>query len=102
MVIDRPESADYLREGSTVALLFKETQVVLSKSGLDDCSLNNSFQSEIVEIEAGALFCRVKAKLLEFELSALITNKAYLALALEVGTSVIFHVRSNEIMLTSP
>jgi len=99
LVIERPETAEYLKEGSDVSLIFNETQVVLCKEQLTDCSLTNGFRSSIERVEKGTLLTRVFFNVQAFEIRALILTEANMDL--EVGSTIYAYVRANEIMMAS-
>ncbi len=100
LVIDRPETVTYLREGIAVSLIVKETQVVLSLTPLSKSSMMNCFEVSISNLERGKLFTRVHMSLQGFSVTALILTRSVTHMPLEIGTEAYASIRSNEIMLS--
>ncbi len=99
IVIETADSADYLQVGKIVKVLFKETEVIISKEFLSNTSLQNSLACEIQSVETGKILSKVvlNSKLGIF--SSVITSKACSDLCLAVGDEVFAMVKTNEIML---
>jgi len=99
IIIETPETAAYLREGTEVKILFKETDVVIAywRSRI---SLENCLSCIITDIERGVLLSRLT---LEFErlytFTALITTSVVDEIELEVGKGVKALMKPDDIML---
>ncbi|HYW95468.1 MAG TPA: TOBE domain-containing protein, partial [Bacteroidales bacterium] len=59
IVIETPETAEWLREGNPVKVLFKETEVVIGTGDNLSISLQNRMKGDITKIERGRLISRV-------------------------------------------
>ncbi len=99
ILIETPETATYLREGTEVKALFKETDVVIAYSR-PRISLENCLPCIITDIERGVLLSRIT---LEFErlytFTALITTSVVDEIELEVGKGVKALMKPDDIML---
>ena len=99
IVIETPDSVDYLREGTSVKVMFKETEVIMSKKMGPDISLQNQIPVTISEINRGALLSELT---LDFEgqsLRSVITSRAVEQLDLKPGVEVVAMIKTNEVML---
>jgi molybdate transport system regulatory protein len=98
-LLETPDSADYLKVGHHVTLLFKETEVSLAKylSGL--ISLRNRVAVTIQSIERGGILSAVKLEYGSHVLTSVITTRAVDRLQLAVGDSVEALIKANEIAL---
>lgn len=99
IVIETPDSVDYLREGTSVKVMFKETEVIMSKKMGPEISLQNQIPVTISEINRGALLSELT---LDFEgqsLRSVITSRAVEQLDLKPGVEVVAMIKTNEVML---
>lgn len=99
IVIETPETANYLKVGAPVKVMFKETEVIIGKSGVD-ISLQNQIPVKLVSIEQGQLLCQLNMKYQEYTLCSIITSNAVNQLQLQPGVKVIAMIKTNEIMLS--
>ena len=98
IVIETPETADYLKVGAPVKVMFKETEVIIGKSGAD-ISLQNQIPVKVVAIDQGQLLSQRYLLYQEHNLLSIITTNAVKKLQLIPGVEVIAMVKTNEIML---
>jgi len=99
IVIETPETANYLKVGAPVKVMFKETEVIIGKSGVD-ISLQNQIPVKLVAIEQGQLLCQLNMQYQEYTLCSIITSNAVKQLQLQPGAEVIAMIKTNEIMLS--
>lgn len=101
IVIETPETADYLVVGGRIQMLFKETEVVIGLAGMEaGISLENQIAGQVESVEEGTLLCRVQIGTAIGLLQAVISSQAATRLGLEKGLPVIAMVKLNEIMLS--
>ncbi len=98
-LLETPESADYLRVGSSVTLLFKETEVSLAKSLSGLISLRNRIAVAIRSIERGDILSAVELDYRGNTLKSVITTRAVERLQLTAGDQVEALIKANEIAL---
>lgn len=100
IVIETPETADYLIEGKEILVHFKETIVIIGKGNEFKISLQNRLPGHISSIEPGALLSRIHISTPAGEVVSIITSAAVSQLDLKVGDQVTALVKTNEIMLS--
>lgn len=99
IIIETPDTADYLKEGSSINTLFKETEVVLGVGSISQISLQNKVEGIVTLIEQGALISKVSLKTSLGDIISIVSTKAVIDLKITVGSSVTAMVKLNEIML---
>ena len=99
IVIDTPKTVAYLKLGQQVALVFKETEVIISADSQIKISLQNQIPASIIDIEPGQLLSKLNLSTNAGELNAIISTNAVKTLALKAGISVVAMVKLNEVML---
>lgn len=99
IVIETPQSADYLRVGNSVDLCFKETEVIIAKESGYLLSIRNSIPGKIVDIKRGELFCRVEINTAIGSINAVVPTMSVDHLSLNVDLEIVALVKVNEIML---
>lgn len=99
IVIETPETAPYLSIGTPIKVMFKETEVIIGKSGAD-ISLQNQIPVKVVSIEQGQLLSQLNLQYQEYTLCSIITSNAVKQLQLQPGVEVIAMIKTSEIMLS--
>ena len=100
VVLETPDTADYLHAGQAVEVLFKETEVVLAlpeAQGL--VALENAWPGTVTALQSGTLLCEVAVATPLGSIVAIITLREAEILSLAVDTPVCVMVKTNEIML---
>lgn len=87
------------KNGQSVRLLFKETEVALAKNLSGQISLRNRFPGSVTKIEIGQVLTRVIINMNNFEISSVITSRSARGLQLALGDQVEGLVKSNEMSL---
>ena len=100
IVIDTPESASYLKEGNTVNLIFKETEVIIGKGTEFSISLQNRIVGKLKFIRNGSLLSKLVVNTELGEIASIITSNAVNDLGLQVGDEVTVMVKTSEMMLS--
>ncbi|OIQ89744.1 TOBE domain protein [mine drainage metagenome] len=98
-LLETPETAEYLRIGNKVTLLFKETEVSLAKNLSGQISLRNRIPVVVRSIERGGILSAVELDYAGRALQSVITTRAVDRLQLAVGDAVEALVKANEIAL---
>ncbi|MFI8379474.1 molybdopterin-binding protein [Leeuwenhoekiella sp. NPDC079379] len=99
IVIDTPQTADYLQKGHKVSLVFKETEVIIGIGEQSNVSLQNQLPATILGIEKGKLLSKIKLNTTAGALTSIISTAAVMKLNLAVSSEVVAMVKLNEVML---
>ncbi|SFH94154.1 TOBE domain-containing protein [Halpernia frigidisoli] len=100
ILLETPETADYLKENQSVNLYFKETEVVLAKRNVDFISMQNKISGIISNIEKDVLLSKVEIKTEIGFVKSIITTFAVEQLQLKIGDKVTALIKTNEIMIS--
>ena len=100
IIVDTPETADYLKTNTEIEAKFKETEVILSKTSDPSISLKNRIEGRISRIEKGDLLSRLVLDTAQGDLVAVISNNELQDLDLFVGQNVFAFIKSNEISIS--
>lgn len=101
IVIETPESAPYLKEGSGIEVMFKETEVSISRPVENRVSLQNKLLCRVVEVRKGKLLATVTLQHPIGTIESVITVRAVGQLDLRPGVEVLAMIKTNEIMLSA-
>ncbi len=99
IVIDTPQTASYLQEGSQVLAVFKETEVIIGVGEQLQISLQNQIPVKITQIEKGKLLSKLTLESNSGNLRSIISTTAVHNLNLKTGDWVLAMVKLNEVML---
>jgi molybdate transport system regulatory protein len=99
IVIETPETAEYLYVGNAVDVLFKETEVIIGKGDNIQISLRNRMKATITSLDKGKLLARLTMQTNAGEVISIITSNAVEQLGLALNSEVWAMVKTNEIML---
>lgn len=100
IVLDTAETASYLKKGHFVKIIFKETEVIISKDLNPNLSIQNRIQCTIGSITKGALLSQINLKFGNAILESIITTNACEQLQLEKNDTVLALVKTNEVSLS--
>jgi len=99
VVIETPETVDYLRLDNEINILFKETEVLICRKPCPQISLQNRIECHIQEIKKGKLLSQIFMQSEIGPIKSIITSNAVEQLALKESDNVIAMIKTNEIML---
>ncbi len=99
IVIETPETANYLRKDGKINVLFKETEVIIGKDEKMQISIRNKMLGLIKSVESGSLLSKLVIDTNAGEIISIITTNAVKNLGLAVGSSVLAMVKTNEVLL---
>jgi molybdopterin-binding protein len=100
VILETPDTLSYLRIDGKVKVLFKETEVILSKFNIDASSLENALSGVINKIDQGDILTRVELNTPSGKVSSIITTESFKNLNFKVSDSVFVLINSSEIMLS--
>ena len=99
IIIETPETADYLRIGNEVFMLFKETEVSIGKALSGNLSLRNRLKSKIKTIERGTVLTEIVLDYKGKDIISIITTRSANNLDLNVGDEVQGLFKANEVTI---
>lgn len=99
IIIETPETADYLRIGNEVFMLFKETEVSIGKDLSGNLSLRNRLKSKIKTIEKGIVLTKIILDYKGKDIISVITTRSTNKLDLKVGDEVQGLIKANEVII---
>lgn len=99
-LVETQSSASYLKIDENVKLLFKETEVIISKDINVESSVQNKLEAEIIGIEKGIILSEIKLKTGVGIIKSLISTSVLEILNFKETQEVIILVKANEIMLS--
>lgn len=101
IVIDTPDTVEYLKIGNMVKLLFKETEVAIGIGDMSNISLQNKIAGVITKLELGDLQSKITLKTEIGSIKSIITSDAAQQLNLKEGIVANALIKTNEVMLTA-
>lgn len=102
LLIETPQTAQYLKTGQSVNLLFEETEVSISKSLLmNEISIINQLPCTLQHIEQGQLLSKLSLFFCTTAIQALLPTQALSQLQLKTGQTVYALVKPTKIMFAS-
>ncbi len=100
ILVETPETASYLSVGNIVNVLFKETEVIISKEEYPLISVQNKIKATIEEVKKGLLLSKLTLKTEIGAVASLIATEVLDEMALTENQEVIVMVKINEIMIS--
>ena len=88
IVIETPDTVEYLRVGNTVDVLFKETEVIIARGESFQISLRNRMKAKITSLDKGKLLARLTMQTNAGEVISIITSNAVEQLGLSIDSEV--------------
>ena len=101
IIIDTPATTDYLKANSPIQIIFKETEVIIGTSPMQELSLRNQISGTIAEVERAELLSKVLIETPIGVIRSIITTQAVDDLGLQVGYSATAMIKTNEVMLST-
>jgi molybdate transport system regulatory protein len=99
LLIESGTQPTWLREGETVDVVFKETEVSLAKNLSGQISTRNRMKCSVLAIDRGELLSKVKLLYQNHVIYSAITTRSVDALKLKEGDLVEALLKSNEVSL---
>ena len=99
MLIESATRPEWLQEGNSIDLVFKETEVSLAKNLSGMISMRNRMKCTVKHVERGELLSKISLQFLEYAITSAITTRSVDSLDLKVGDEVEALVKANEVSL---
>ena len=100
ILIDTPNTADYLKLDNEVSVIFKETEVILGVGDMSGISLRNKLVGKVSSIESDKLLSKVTVETDLGPITSIITSNAVAQLKIIEGLEVNAMIKTNELMLS--
>ena len=100
IIIGKPNDYSYLEIGNEIAILFKETEVILLSDKTLNISIQNKLTCTIDSIKKGQLLSQVNLNFNGITLSSIITTTSIENLNLKTLDIVTALIKTNEIILS--
>lgn len=101
IVLDTPETSDYLKIKSPVKIIFKETEVVISKDLNPNISTQNKLLCRIESIQKGVILSQINLVYEQEVIKSIITRNACEELDLKENDTVLALIKTNEVSLSA-
>ncbi|MBB4802625.1 molybdopterin-binding protein [Flavobacterium nitrogenifigens] len=101
IVLDTPDTADYLKENKAVKVIFKETEVIISKDLNPKISVQNQIAYVVKSVKKGILLSQINLIADKLEIQSIITSNACEQLDLKENDNVIALIKTNEVSLSA-
>ena len=101
IVLDTPETADYLQVEREVRIIFKETEVIISKDLNANISIQNQLSCCIESIKKGVILSQINLMHEDQIIKSIITSNACEQLDLKENDSVMALIKTNEVSLSA-
>ncbi|WET03009.1 TOBE domain-containing protein [Flavobacterium sp. YJ01] len=101
IVLDTPDSADYLKESQAVKIIFKETEVIISKDLNLQISVQNQIPCIVKSVKKGIILSQINLLADQQNIQSIITSNACEQLNLKENDNVIALIKTNEVSLSA-
>ncbi len=98
LIVETPKTADYLKIGNKVNLLFKETEVEILKHCYPEKVLNIS-KGKVSKVQNGKILSKVFIKNSDLEVVSVTTTKGLKMLNIKENEEIFFYIKPNEIVI---
>lgn len=100
IIVETPETASYLKIENAVEVLFKETEVIISKEDTFSISIQNKVKVTIKDVTKGMLLSKLLLKSEIGDMIAILATEALDEMMLAENQEVIAMIKVNEIMIS--
>lgn len=101
IVLDTPETAHYLQVEKAVKIIFKETEVIISKDIKANISIQNQLLCRVDAIKKGVILSEINLMHEQQIIKSIITSNACEQLDLKENDSVMALIKTNEVSLSA-
>lgn len=100
LVVETPERCPWLQIGHRVQVLFKETEVSIARNLSGQISLRNRFPATVTAIRSEGMLAEICLDFSGIKIVSIITSRSARRMELQVGDTVEWLVKANEVSLT--
>lgn len=101
IVLDTSETVNYLKTANPVEIIFKETEVIVSKDLNPNISVQNRLLCIVESIKKGVVLSQLDLKIDGQIIKSIITTNACEKLNLKENDNVLALIKTNEVSLSS-
>jgi len=101
IVLDTTETADYLKVDNGVKIIFKETEVIISKDLSPNVSIQNQLLCHVASVKKGVILSEITITVGGHTIKSIITTNASEQLALQENDMVMALIKTNEVSLSA-
>ncbi len=98
LIVETPKTADYLKKGKEINILFKETEVEILKNCFLEKNLN-TFEGKILNMKKGKVLSKLVIEKKDLKIVSILTTKAVEILGIKENEKIYFYVKPNEIVI---
>jgi molybdate transport system regulatory protein len=98
LIVETPKTANYLKIGNKVNLLFKETEVEILRNCFFEKKLN-TFEGKISKINTGKVLSKVFIKVKNLNITSVSATKGIELLEVKENENINFYIKPNEIVI---
>lgn len=99
ILIDTPDTAEFLRVGNEVKVIFKETEVILGVGDMSGISLRNKLNGRVSSIESDTLLSKVSIETEVGRITSIVTSNAVEQLNIKNNMELTAMIKTNELIL---
>jgi len=99
VLLDTPQSCDYLKIDKKITVVFKETEVAIALPNLGTISMANQINCKISKVENGEVLAKIYLTCKDTNITSIITTNSSKRLGLKEGLEVIALIKANELSL---
>ncbi len=99
VVLDTPQTCNYLGLGKSITVAFKETEVAIALPNIGEISMANQLKCKIKSIQNGKILAKIELTCKGETLISIITSNSSKRLNLKENDTVIALIKANEISL---
>ena len=99
ILIDTPDTLEYLNIGNEVKVIFKETEVILGVGDMSGISLRNKLKGKVSHIESDTLLSKVSVETEVGLITSIITSNAVKQLDIKNNMELTAMIKTNELIL---
>lgn len=101
IVLDTPDTADYLKENKAVKVIFKETEVIISKDLNLQISVQNQIPCIVKSVKKGIILSQINLVADKQNIQSIITSNACEQLNLKENDNVVALIKTKEVSLSA-
>jgi molybdate transport system regulatory protein len=99
VLIDTPQSCNYLKIGKKITVAFKETEVAIALPNLGTISMANQINCKINSVVNGKVLANISLTCKDANITSIITSNSSKRLGLKEGLEIVALIKANEISL---
>lgn len=99
LVVEKPSESAYLTENREIAVMFKESEVILTKGNCEGLGLQNCLAGKILDWREGQILSEVEVEFGGGSIKGLLTTSELKKLDIQKGDPIRWLVKTSEVSL---